>query len=216
MKVPQLKSILFELINEAKFGHRFKISIGKKIYSALISTNLANDEEKYRITWFDPETMEPNGHVDFGEETLKYIVHYKKFPIGISLKYFKLGLPSPKIIVEVMKQRSLHPTAADILVGTIDPDDGYVEAKFGGSHQALKCKNNKKGDFRFNDETETVYWHQDHPRKYEALVDEYILNNLGQEVKKHITLDRVRGNITAYTHFWNDAHGIEQQPNNRY
>lgn len=199
------------------FGHRFKISIGDKVYPALISSNVAHEyrkEAEYRITWFDADTMEPINHIPFGSETLSYILRYKKFPMGISIKYFKLGLPTPKIIAEVFKPNPNDPreseTGIRILVGAIDPDDDFIEAKFGGSHQTLKIRNNRKGDFRYNEHTEVVYWHEEHPHHYEELVDEYILDKLNQKVKKHITLDRYRGNATAYTHYWNDAHGLEQ------
>lgn len=99
----ETKSVLLELITEIMFGHRFKISIDKKIYPALICKNVAykaRGEHEYRITWFNPETMQPFNHIDFGSETLNYILHYKKFPMGISIKYFKMGLSTPKIIVE--------------------------------------------------------------------------------------------------------------------
>lgn len=212
MNVSQLKSVLLEVITESMFGRRFKISIDGKTYPALISSNVAHDvrrEAEYRITWFEPASMEPIRHIAFGSETLNYILRYNKFPLGMSLQYFKLGLPTPKIIVEVVKVRSPK-TTADILVGTIDPDDNHVEAKFGGTHQSLSSRNNRRADFRFNDETKIVYWHEEHPSIYEELVEDYILYKIGSEVKKHITLDRYRDNHTAYTLYWNDAHGLDQ------
>jgi len=211
----EVKSVLLELIGEAVFGHRFKISLGGKIYPALVSENVAHNERhesEYRITWFEPATMQPYNHIDFGTETLNYILHHKKFPMGISIKYFKLGLPVPKIIAEMVTNNKNTPTltGALILVGTIDPADNFVEAKFGGSHASLQCRTNRKGDFRYNEDTEIVYWHEDHPRFYEELVKEYILNKMHSKVIKHITLDRYRGNPIAYSLYYNDAHGAEQ------
>jgi hypothetical protein len=108
MKVPQLKSVLLELIGESVFGHRFKISLDGKVYPALVSKNVAHNqrhESEYRITWFDPDTMKPcPHHIAFGASTLNYILRHKKFPLGISLKYFKLGLPVPKIIAEKIER----------------------------------------------------------------------------------------------------------------
>ena len=117
-----------------------------------------------------------------------------------------------ELIYEIQRSGPLHPTGANILVGTIDPDDDSVVAQFGGTHNSLRkgrcIPYNPRGDFRFNDESRNVYWHEAHSRKYEVLVNDYIEYNLGQKVNKHITFDSVRGNISAYTWFWNDAHGL--------
>jgi len=215
IKLAEIKSLLLELINENMFGHRFKISFDGKEYPALISKNVAHNERhegEYRITWFDPNTMKPYpNHIAFGVDTLNYILRNKKFPMAISLKYMKLGLPVPKIIVDKIANKSTPTlTGVEILVGTIDPDDDFIEAKFGGTHTSLQCRTNRKGDFRYNEDTEIVYWHEDHPPDYEKLVNEYIRNKLNLKVIRHITLSRYRGNPIAYTLYHNDAHGIEQ------
>jgi hypothetical protein len=94
-------------------------------------------------------------------------------------------------------------------VGTIDKEDGYVDAKYGGTHKTLKVRNNPQGNWRFNDETRIVYWQQNHPKMYEVWVNNYIRNNLGEEVKQHLILDNLSDFPEVYQKVWNDMHGVD-------
>ena len=218
MKLPDIKPIIKELINEALFGVKVKVKFDDGIFPALISKNTKTgygDEDEYRLTWFDHEdNMRPLGHFDFSESYKDQILQTRSIPMGLKIKLFQMGMGVPKLIDEMKRTSPRIPTGADILVGTIDPDDNSVVAKFGGSHAAGgQCwpRRNRQGDWRYNDLSRIVYWHESHPREYETIVNEYILNNLGEKVKNHVNLDEMRlGSPSAYEWFWNDAHGKEQ------
>lgn len=212
MKSADLKLILLELINETLFGQKLKVQIEGNLYPALISKNTrtAVGEDQYRLSWFNSKDMSPRGHMDFNENYKNYILKNKHLPMGLKIKFFKNGVSIPQLIFEV-KQGPRHNTGADILVGTIDPNDGYIESKWGGSHSSLQTRNNKRGDWRFNDESRNVYWHDAHPRIYESYVDAHIEGLYGFKANKHITLDNFRSNPIAYEWFWNDSHGLTQK-----
>lgn len=213
MKTAELKSILLEILSETIWGQKLRISIDGKIYPALICKNVSHgvkDEGEYRMSWFDPNTMEPKGHYDFSENIKNYILQKKEVPMAMKIKCFKGGQPIPKLIFEKFRESPHRPAGDEILVGTIDADDDWIEAKFGGAHATLKTRNNRQADWRFNDESQIVYWHDTHPKRYEELVDSYIKERLSQNVKKHITLSNLARDPDAYEWAWNDAHGIEQ------
>lgn len=212
MKVSALKEVILEIITEEMFGKRIKVQVQGNLYPALISRNTRHPhygEGPYRITWFDPKNMEPLNHMDFNFEALEYILKNQKLPPTIVNHYIKHGLNVPQLIFEVKRSGPIHPSEGDILVGTIDPEDGQVDAKFGGTHKTMPVRNNEKGNWRFNDETRIVYWHASHPKMYEKYVEAYVERNMRQEVKQHLTLDNIKQFPEIYQQAWDDMHGID-------
>lgn len=204
MKLSELKSIIKELITENLYGQRLKVIMNGNLLPALISKNTRTSfggEKEYRLTWFDPKTKEPRGHMDFNKESKDYILTKKELPMGVKIKYFSAGIPIPQLIFE-----GIRPTkkANHIIVGTITPD-GEVVAKYGGSHAIHGMRD--EYNWRYNPYSEIVYWHYPHPIKYEEMVKEFIERS-GNTVKWQITMSNIQDK-EHYDTLWRDAHGLD-------
>lgn len=218
MKLLELESIIKEIIKESLFGQRLKIMIDGNLLPALISKNVLNavGEGEYRLSWFDSKTKEPRGHLDFSEKTKDELLTTKQLPMALRIKCFKNSIPIPKLIFEnnvepsIQKKKERMRPGNHIIVGTIDPDDNSIVYRIGGAHTQLPVKN-LNGDWRYNPDTEIVYWHENHPQSYNVLVEKWLMNK-EFKVKNHLILDNIKNPI-IYKSVWNDAHGIDNTEN---
>ena len=204
MKLPELKSVIKEIIAESVFGVKLKIMFNDNLRSALISKNTRSTydgEDAYRLTWFEPKTMEPLGHMDFSENYKDYILTKKELPMGLKIKYFRNGMPIPRLIFEGIQPMK---TANYILVGTVT-EDGEVIAKYGGSHAIHGMRSDY--NWRYNPYSGMIYWHNPHPATYENWVKDYI-ERKGNVVSWQITLSNISDRET-YDNLWRDAHGLD-------
>lgn len=213
MDISEIKSTVQELIKENLFGRKMRVQLGDKVFPALISKNTrdaSTGEGEYRLTWFNYEKglMTPHiGHMAFTKEDLDYILLNKKLPTHLTTWYVQHSLPIPQLLFEGKMLPEKY-----IIVGTID-HFGEIETRRGGSHKMLKLRGNQ--DWRYNELTERVYWHDKHNDEFERLIEGW-LEERRFKVRQHITLANI-DDPTAYIEMRDEAHGIfkDEQPSRK-